>query len=264
MCKNTLLEEAYRLFVKEYPDFPYQLNDIMLWEAPEGAYSSVYQNAARILRLEVKSTTVQLEQYAVQLRAELLKTSKKAIIIIRESLLEPSDESLRIVLHELTHAYCDSMSKNMPPNDEVMRFLFQIGERMWKEYTAEYLVTKIFLLEENWSQSSIEREFKSLLYNLSFYPERLGFFFIKCKITATSSIQVAEAVGIKDETGATKKLIAVMSKMQNILEKELNQSTMLEVSNEFLIQLGLEIVTFVYYYFQCYNHIETFLKQTEG
>lgn len=75
---------------------------------------------------------------------------------------------------------------------------------MWKEYTAEYLVTKIFLLEENWSQSSIEREFKSLLYNLSFYPERLGFFFIKCKITATSSIQVAEAVGIKDETGATK------------------------------------------------------------
>lgn len=264
MDKNALLKKAYNLFINEYSDFSYQFNDILLWTVTEDEYPLAYQNAAKLLNLKVKPTIDQLKQYAVQLRAELLKTSNKIIIVLKASLLEASDESLKIVLHELAHAYYDNTFKNKPPNDEVLQFLFQIGTRMWKEYTAEYFTSKILHLEEKWSYSSIEREFKSLLHNISLYPERLGFFFIKCKITATSSIQIAEAVGIKNEAVDTKKLFAVMDKLQNILEKELNQSTALDASNEFLVQLGMEIVTFVCYYFRCYNHTETFLNQTEG
>lgn len=263
MNKNTLLKKAYYLFVSKYPDFPYTLNDIRLLPVTEDEYPLAFQNATNSLNLPVKATTDQLKQYSYQLKAELLKTPKRAIIIIRKSLLNASDESLRIIVHELAHAYHDIGFKNSPPTDDTMRFLYQIGERMWKEFVAEYYSVQILQLEEQWDTDAIKREFKSLLYSPSLYPERFGFFFMKCKATATSFSSVAEVADIKDRN-VTDKLITVMNRIQSILEEGLRKSTTLEESNEFLIQLGTEIVTLVYHYYQCYNYLDIFLKQVDG
>ena len=264
MDQNTLLLKASDLFVDKYPDFPYLLKDIHLWAVTEDEYQMAFQNAAKRLNLPIKSTTYQLKQYSIQLRAELLKTPAQAIIILHKSLLEAPNESLRIVLHELAHAYHDSMFENTPPTDNVMYFLFQIGERMWKECAAEYFSAKVLQLEETWSQSVLEREFKSLLYDPSLYPERLGFFFMKCRATCTSSVQVAEVVGIRNETVAAEKLIEAMDGLQNILVSGLEQSATLRADSDFLVQLGIKIVNFVYCYYQFYNHTETFLNQIKG
>lgn len=163
-----------------------------------------------------------------------------------------------------TTGICELIADGQYRYINVMYFLFQIGERMWKECAAEYFSAKVLQLEETWSQSVLEREFKSLLYDPSLYPERLGFFFMKCRATCTSSVQVAEVVGIRNETVAAEKLIEAMDGLQNILVSGLEQSATLRADSDFLVQLGIKIVNFVYCYYQFYNHTETFLNQIKG
>ena len=261
---KKILKKAYNLCINEFPDFPYLLDDIYLWLATEDEYPLTFQNAVEFLNLPVKININQLEYYSAEFKAELLKTHRKVIIILRKSLIEDPHESLKILIHELAHAYHDNVFKeNAPPNDDEKKYLFQTGERMWKECVAEYFSMRILRSEEEWNQNTLERDFKSLLYNPALYPERLGFFLMRCKNSNTSAADVIKAVGINAEIAETEKLAAIMEKLQDDLNKKLRRVAVFEIDSNFLIQLGKKIAVFVYYYYQYYDYVDTFLNTME-
>ena len=155
-----LLKKAYSLFKNEYQDFCYDLNDIMLWTVSEDEYLTVYRKAENLLNIAIKAKQEQLEIWSSQIRAELLKTEKKAIIIMNASLLSEKNESLKVVIHELAHAYYDSIVSLDPPDGNDELFLFEIGKRMWNEYLAELLTWRILCSNKSLVYSDIERDFK--------------------------------------------------------------------------------------------------------
>lgn len=265
MDKNILLlKDAYNLFINAHQDFAYLLSDIELWIASENEYPEVYKKAKSFLNIPVKETTEHLEHYSLRFRAELLKNRRNAVIVLNGSLLVDKHEALMIVIHELSHAYYDDLVRVEPPDINAKKFLFQIGERMWREVVAEYYTWDILCDEISLNNYDIEGDFKSLLNDMSFYPERMGFFFFKCKMMGLTVADVFSMVGIKKVGLCYNKLFSSVKEILDMLTEELNQMNRnRRITSAFYVMLGARVFTFVYYYMSHYEHINEFLKQIE-
>ncbi len=261
-----LLYKLCNLFKKKYSDFSYTNENIQLWSLTKYEYIDVYLHAADVLKLENRFSLSQLQETSERFCAELLKTCYSSIILINEDLIKLGIETNRIILHELAHAFCykaniDSSLYN--PYNSHKNFSYEFyGWQMWNEYLAEFLAQSILQVSDNRSGELLFKEFQSLMHDVAYFPQHMGFFLAKYRsLKINNSDFFRNHLHVLDTKEYGIDLIKTFQKIDQLLNEKVNCPKFWIEDESFLGELGQLLLLFAFFYLSYYKQTYNFLKE---
>lgn len=261
---NDIFELAYSKFVSKYPDMPYIRTSIQLWSINSQDYSSSFFKACDFLGINTDFTASSLADRETSFRAEVIKSEDNAIILFNNSISNCTSEAIHIILHELSHLYCDkktaffdSFILNSDSNKQYLHFAI----RLWREYSAEYISYSVFSYDPNFSNERIRKDFFALLKNKNVIPERIAFFLYECRLRfgLHNDSYLALELDTTNEWGT--RIIGCIKELLSLLSNPLiyfSNSTSVINSMIFIGETGFEMI---FYYLSYYNYVDSFLLE---
>ncbi len=260
--RPQILSKAFDQFTKKYSELGYTLNQLQLWSLSELEYADSYICAATELGIDTPLKPTVLEKTAKEFCAELLRTPHRGIILMNENLICLGEEVTRITAHELGHALCykaNLATRRLAPQglSKWDEFCLLYGQQVWNEYVAEwmaYVSTGYYAVK---SRAQLQKEFKSLMFDISLFPQRMGFFLFDCH---QYGCDISEITEISKGSGSEEALLCLLENIMKLLQNKTVQRRFWIDDKDFLKNLGQAIAIFAYYYLAFYNHTEIFLK----